>query len=295
MREAKDIKFFLFTRDNPKTGKQIYMSDEKRLKSLNKTLPLILYIHGFSESAPGTPKSSSYEIRDALLDSGEYSVILVDWSPIAALPWYSNTVENTPRVGRYVARFLKFLIKYGIPSENIHVIGFSLGAEVAGFAGKTLKERGILLPRITGLDPAMPLFTGGDTNTHLSAGDAKFVDVIHTDGGFFGIPYPIGHVDFFPNNGVALQPGCVQEELSKNNLLGIVVGCSHVRAWQYFVESIRRPMAFLSDRCEQTNNESKECLQSIEAYMGFKADRRLRGKFYLTTNAVAPFGRNFPI
>jgi hypothetical protein len=50
-------------------------------------------------------------------------------------------------------------------------------------------------------------------------------DIIHTDGGLLGIPWNLGHVDFYPNNGVALQPGCVQEELSKNNILGIVIGC----------------------------------------------------------------------
>ena len=52
-------------------------------------------------------------------------------------------------------------------------------------------------------------------------------------------------------------------------------------------------MAFLSDKCENTNNESNECLG--QAYMGFKADRRLRGKYYLATNSASPFGRNFPI
>lgn len=47
----------------------------------------------------------------------------------------------------------------------------------------------------------------GDQSSHLSAGDAKFVDVIHSDGGFFGIPWALGHADFYPNGGVALQPG----------------------------------------------------------------------------------------
>jgi hypothetical protein len=63
----------------------------------------------------------------AFLDVGEYSVVLVDWSPITALPWYANTVGNCPLVGRYIARFIKFLIRGGVPLANIHLIGFSLG------------------------------------------------------------------------------------------------------------------------------------------------------------------------
>lgn len=61
-----------------------------------------------------------------------------------------NAVENGPRVGRYIARFMRFIILAGVPVRNIHLIGFSLGAEVSGFIGKTLREWGIMLPRITG-------------------------------------------------------------------------------------------------------------------------------------------------
>lgn len=64
IREAKDIKFLLYTRSNRKDAKQIYISDEKRIRHLNKTAPLVLYLHGFSESAPGTSGASSYELRD---------------------------------------------------------------------------------------------------------------------------------------------------------------------------------------------------------------------------------------
>lgn len=59
-------------------------------------------------------------------------------------------MQNGPKVARYLARFLRFLIQNGIDISKIHLIGFSLGAEVAGFAGKILKEWNMELPRITG-------------------------------------------------------------------------------------------------------------------------------------------------
>lgn len=63
---------------------------------------------------------------------------------------YWNSVQNVPRVGRYLARFIKFLYENGVSMQRVHIIGFSLGAEVAGFAGKTLKEWNLKLVRITG-------------------------------------------------------------------------------------------------------------------------------------------------
>ena len=50
-----------------------------------------------------------------------------------------------------MAKFLDYLDSRGIPLSNMHVIGFSLGAEVAGFAGQNLRHgRAPRLQRITG-------------------------------------------------------------------------------------------------------------------------------------------------
>lgn len=68
------------------------------------------------------------------------------------------------------------------------------------------------IPRITGLDPAFPLYFGG-RSFHLSSGDATFVDVIHTNAGILGYPTPIGDVDFYPNGGKLFQPGCLTENI----------------------------------------------------------------------------------
>lgn len=86
----------------------------------------------------------------AFLKAGNYNVILVDWSPMTVMPWYTNAVENLPVAARFIARFLRFLVANGYQARLIHLIGFSLGAEVAGFVGKQLLEWGVVLPRITG-------------------------------------------------------------------------------------------------------------------------------------------------
>jgi len=60
----------------------------------------------------------------------------------------------------------------------------------------------------SGLDPASPLFNKYfASNEVLDKSDALFVDVIHTNIAFKGKISPLGHVDFYANNG-AFQPGC---------------------------------------------------------------------------------------
>lgn len=74
---------------------------------------------------------------------------MVDWGPLSGFPYYAAAAKNTRVVGPHVAQFLIFLDNLGAVSiHHVHLIGFSLGAEVSGFAGKTLGPG--VLPRITG-------------------------------------------------------------------------------------------------------------------------------------------------
>lgn len=58
---------------------------------------------------------------------------------------------NTRLVGKQLSLFISSLNNnHGARNEDVHLVGFSLGAHVAGFAGSELKN----LSRITGLDPA---------------------------------------------------------------------------------------------------------------------------------------------
>ena len=81
-------------------------------------------------------------------------------------------------------------------------------------------------PLHPGLDPAMPLYTFHSKDQRLSPSDAAFVDIIHTDGGVLGLPFPMGHADFFPNGGVGLQPGCVEQNLQKQQWFGLFCECN---------------------------------------------------------------------
>lgn len=92
------------------------------------------------------------------------------------------------------------------------MVGHSLGAHVAGFAGRAVQDLtgGLQIARITGLDPAGPLYSEfwvGEDN-RLNNDDAELVVAIHTDGGLAGYINPIGDIDFYPNGGVQPQPGC---------------------------------------------------------------------------------------
>ncbi|KAK9501963.1 hypothetical protein O3M35_012583 [Rhynocoris fuscipes] len=163
---------------------------------------------------------------NAYLPAFDYNVIVVDWSP-KAQKFYPEARQSVPLIGKMLADFMEQLCKtYSIKPEILHVIGHSLGAHVSGTAGKFITIG--KLARITGLDPAYPLFAE-DHNDRLKIDSAKFVDVIHTCGKYLGWFDRIGHADFYPNKGIAIQPGCGADVLGK---------CSHRRAWQYYAESV---------------------------------------------------------
>lgn len=129
----------------------------------------------------------------------------MDWERVARSAYISSAI-NTQRVGEHIARFI-------LDSDlaKVHLIGHSLGAHVAGFAAKIIRnETGVKVQRITALDPAGPYFRDVflDEEYRLNGEDAQIVDVIHTDAGFYGYEKPIGTLDVYVNGGFRQQPGC---------------------------------------------------------------------------------------
>lgn len=148
----------------------------------------------------------------------ESNIVAVDWGrlstpkTLASEVMYKLAALNVKPVGRKVADFILFLGKIGAVAgfDQVHIVGFSLGAHVAGKAGRYIQlDSGNQISRVTGLDPAGPVFNiKTSTAGIVDKSDAKFVDILHTNKGQLGYYGPLGHVDFYANGGGPKQPNC---------------------------------------------------------------------------------------
>lgn len=178
---------------------------------IDTSKPIKFIIHGYTDNAS---RNWVKVMKNAFLENSDCNVIAVDWS-VPAMSLYNLSAAYCRDVGVYVAQMIIELCKiFGASYANMHLVGHSLGAHASGFAGKyVINNESVKIGRITGMDPAGPLFTGKESTERLSDEDAIFVDVIHTDGKKFGYRAAIGHLDFYPNGDVAFQPGCYTRDV----------------------------------------------------------------------------------
>ncbi|XP_059491254.1 pancreatic triacylglycerol lipase-like [Neocloeon triangulifer] len=281
----ENVTFHLYTRSNPETPYDLKLDDKSiRNAPFVKDRPIKILIHGFTGNKDFSPNT---EIRPALLEHGDYNVISVDWGKLAASPCYLQATYNVEASGKCTAQLIEVLVRnYHVPLKSIHVIGFSLGAQASGQVAKYLKENNVgKLRRITGLDPAMPLFATLHRSSVLDRSDAHFVDVIHTNAGNKGKLGPNGHVDFYVNGGT-VQPGCAGPEVYDP------ASCAHARAPIYYAESIGTSIGFWGKECRSwLAFRSNLCDWSTDsiALMGENADSRKHGQFFLDSQSHSPF------
>ncbi|XP_041861727.1 lipoprotein lipase [Melanotaenia boesemani] len=235
------------------------------------------------------------------------NVIVVDWLTRAS-QHYPTSAAYTKLVGRDVAKFVTWLQKeLQLPWERIHLLGYSLGAHVAGVAGDLTDHK---ISRITGLDPAGPTFENADDQSTLSRGDAQFVDVLHTNtrgspDRSIGIQRPVGHIDIYPNGGT-FQPGCgIQNTLLGIALEGIkglqnmdqLVKCSHERSIHLFIDSlVNTHYQSMAYRCNSKEAFNKgmclSCRKNRCNMLGYNVNkvRTARStKMYLKTRDMMPY------
>ncbi|KAL0838687.1 hypothetical protein ABMA28_016757 [Loxostege sticticalis] len=233
--------------------------------------PLKVITHGWIASADDP---SVALIKDAYLHTRHCNIIAVDWRPMANT-CYCQAVVNVKIVGKSIARFLDAVnMRYGVGGGDMHLIGHSLGAHVVGIAAW---RTSFIINRVTGLDPAFPIFEVPflyPPEERIDSACAAFVDIIHTCGGLMGFVRPIGHLDFYPNSGMLIQPSCIY---SSDPL-----SCSHAKSYEYYVETIYTTKAYPSVRCVSWDSFLEgECQYNHYTYMGDGADLHYIGQYYL--------------
>lgn len=210
--------YCLYTRENPDIEEILVFNNQSSINKskfrANKTTVFI--IHGWINNRTSTVNTV---LTRAFLQDSDINVIVVDWGTIAQES-YLTAVAAVPAVGRHLGNFIKWLTTLGVTYDKVHVVGHSLGAHVAGNAGRATEGK---IKRITGLDPAGPLFD--NSSYRLVKTDARYVEAIHTNTACLGYKDVCGHADFFPNGG-AVMPNC------------FISFCSHSKSYYYMAETI---------------------------------------------------------
>lgn len=75
------------------------------------------------------------------MNYNDYNIFTVDWSELAAVPWYNSAAKNTKHVSKHLASFIDHLTSStDARTDDFHLIGFSLGAHVVGLTNNELKS-----------------------------------------------------------------------------------------------------------------------------------------------------------
>uniref|UniRef100_A0AAG5CS31 Lipase domain-containing protein n=1 Tax=Anopheles atroparvus TaxID=41427 RepID=A0AAG5CS31_ANOAO len=280
--KATDIRFHLFTRQNPTVSQPLLPSEDSVNGSFfNRSNPTRVIVHGFCNCEHSDFCKTA---KDALLYTNDANIITIDWSDTMGLLDYVLLRLRLDQVATSLAGFVDFLHNTTeLDLGELYLIGHSLGAHLAGLSGKKLTTG--RAGAIFGLDPAGPLFSSKDPSSRLASTDAEYVEVVHTNGGTLGMYDPIGTADFYPNGGKH-QPGCLPW------LFGM--SCSHGRAWELYAESIYTQVGFKAVSCDSIEQiEESVCridLPTVDMG-GEPVNKTKAGIYVLSTNSRFPYAK----
>ncbi|GJQ74718.1 hypothetical protein Trydic_g21569 [Trypoxylus dichotomus] len=165
------------------------------IRLLNGTLDTKIIIPGWTEQ--------SYEewvisMKNAYLSKQPFNIIVFDWGQYTYYP-YEMVPDIVKTCGKYLGDFLILLYRENvIDLDKVHVIAHSVGAHIAGLAGKHVqKHLAKNVFRISALNAAGPKYEEALPADRLFRNDAKIVDGYHAHDGVFGMRRAYGTVDFF--------------------------------------------------------------------------------------------------
>lgn len=231
-----------------------------------------------------------------------------------------------------IVQFLSFLVEKKISSlDRVNIVGHSMGAHIAGLAGKKLPKNGKYgqIQRIIALDPAAPGFWFLTEDKRFTPSDAVYTegrlclsDEIELLSFYFIVKkqfililrclalniqwlelISIQMEDnrernktynfiFIRTNYWSRQPGCLNIIFSSSSSSSSGTSNSHSRAWEYFAESIESN-DFVAQKCLNYEDVKQGiCRGEGTAIMGGEpGNMNLDGLFYLKTNRTSPYAK----
>lgn len=226
---------------------------------------LVLYVPGWWNTPTDT---SSSAVVNALMT--KHSIVHLLDTRLSFCRGYVTAVSNVSPLSHILFNFFRRLHKSGYPLTSIHIIGFSLGAHVAGLAGKLVRRKlNTTLGRITALDPARPCFARSEYR--LDKGDAQFVQAIHSSAGVLGIEEPLGHADVYVNGLSGDHPECRGRTIS--------LECDHAQAWKLYSASAMNENALTGRRCASWDELLQNDCSGQDTVLGYSCSSNAKGMF----------------
>ncbi|XP_032515140.2 phospholipase A1 VesT1.02-like [Danaus plexippus] len=244
----------------------------------------VIYTFGFQGKANG---QSVKTIVETYLRIGNINIILFNWekeatTPLGAISYGTIVAKTVNKLGTKLGDVLVSLVSAGLDINKVHLIGFSLGAQLFGYTGRQVIRNNFQIQRITGLDPAGPLYDGKFFES-LDEDSASFVDVFHTNPSGLGSHKSQATIDIWFNCERKYQPGC---EVEDDPVL-----CSHDRSWKYYSEGLENPNSFQAVSASGCLDWLHKDEDGQVIYIGGNSTLNYSGDFYLSTYSKSPYSK----
>lgn len=127
-----DIVYYLYNKNTGASNPSTITLGSVEKANLDPSKPLKILCHGYLDGIDSTWYAATVS---AYLESQDVNIIAIDW-PATAL--YSSTVSTAKEVATVNGELIQELYeKLGLDLNNVHFIGHSLGAHIAGLTGYT--------------------------------------------------------------------------------------------------------------------------------------------------------------
>ncbi|KAL4706568.1 hypothetical protein ACJJTC_015766 [Scirpophaga incertulas] len=285
-----NTRFILYTKKNPTDGQLLNVNLNKTIikSNFNPVRLTKMIIHGFID----TPLSNWVsEMKDELVKAGDFNVIVVDlgrWKPAAV---HASHSEHKARGAGSGA-----LYQHTTERTRAESFGCTHNWTLLRCTYCRLRWRENTRPWKNNRAWIQPNPISKECQRTIFLLDFVFM-------AGYGMSQPVGHLDFYPNNGKE-QPGCDLTEgplvpltLVKQGLeeaSRVLVACNHVRAIKLFTESINGKCPYIGHQCPSYQHFlSGKCFHCGHgcAVMGFHADSSpglIANKDNETENEVYP-------